>query len=98
MVTEKISLSQPFYPDNRSTSDFQISRLDLNWEGQEINIHLLDPSTGIRRSFAYEGETATNLMIALNKANLSIKSLHRRVLEHLIADGKLAGSVEGEPD
>lgn len=40
---------------------------------------------------------ATNMIIALNKANLSVKSLQRRIFEALIADGHLSGSVTGTP-
>ena len=37
-------------------------------------------------------------MKALNKADLSVKSLHRRVLERLIADSFLPGLVSGSPE
>jgi hypothetical protein len=53
----------------------------------------IDPSTP-----PAEKTKALNLMIALNKANLTVKSLQRRVLEQLAADGLLAGSVTGTPD
>jgi hypothetical protein len=49
-------------------------------------------------SIGYEGTEATNLMVALNKANLSTKSLHRRIMEKAIADGKLSGTISGVPD
>ncbi len=39
-----------------------------------------------------------NAMVALNTANLSIKSPQRRILERLVADGKLTGSIAGTPD
>jgi hypothetical protein len=38
------------------------------------------------------------MMISLNKVNLSVKSLHRRVIEQLINDGKLDGTISGSPD
>ncbi len=50
------------------------------------------------REFRYEGSIAMTLLLALNTANLTIKSLERRVLERLIADGLLAGAVTGLPD
>lgn len=40
---------------------------------------------------------ATNMIVALNKANLTIKSLERRIFEQLIADGHLSGSLTGTP-
>jgi hypothetical protein len=97
-MAERIDLTTPFQPDPRQSSQFYIARLDLNWEQQHIGIHLADPVTGIRRSFGYEGETAQTMMTQLNKANLSTNSLHKRVIEQLINDGKLSGSVAGTPD
>lgn len=45
------------------------------------------------------GENATTLMRALNKANLSTKSLQRRVIEQGVADGKWpALTINGVPD
>jgi len=45
------------------------------------------------------GLTTATLLAALNTANLSTKSLQKRVLERLIADGKLPpGAVSGTPD
>jgi hypothetical protein len=52
----------------------------------------------VYRRASAEKTKALNLMIALNKANLTVKSLQRRVLEQLAADGLLAGSVTGTPD
>jgi hypothetical protein len=44
-----------------------------------------------------DAEAAT-LIKALNKANLSTKSLERRALEHLVAEGKIpAASITGVP-
>lgn len=37
------------------------------------------------------------LVNALNTANLSVKSLHRRIMERLIADGKITGTISGTP-
>jgi hypothetical protein len=45
------------------------------------------------------GTVAAQMLSALNTANLTTKSLQQRVLERLIADGKLpAGAVTGIPD
>jgi len=38
-------------------------------------------------------------MLGLNKADLSAKSLNRRAIEKMQADGKLGtGTITGEPD
>ena len=49
-------------------------------------------------SVGWEGAIATTLMVALNKANLSVKSLNRRIMERAVADGKLSGTISGTPD
>jgi hypothetical protein len=47
----------------------------------------------------YEDAAADALLIGLNKANLSVKSLEKRVTETCQADGKLgAGAITGAPD
>jgi len=49
-------------------------------------------------SIEYEGSMATTLMKALNKADLSVKSLQRRIMERAVSDGKLNGTISGTPD
>lgn len=92
---EKITLTTPI-----STTDlinYTVKRLDLNWSDAILHVDVLS-NIGKQFSHEYRGIDATNKMIALNKANLSVKSLHRRILEQLITDGILAGTVEGTPD
>jgi len=58
------------------------------------------------KEFRYGGPAGTdadrtkahNLMVALNKANLTIKSLQKRILEQLTTDGLLLGTVNGTPE
>lgn len=42
--------------------------------------------------------TGAVLIAGLNVANLSTRSLVRRIYERLLADGHLAGTVAGSPD
>ena len=51
-----------------------------------------------RSSYSYHGQEATNLIKFLNTANLTTKSMHKRILEKLSNDGKLPGTVQGAPD
>lgn len=44
------------------------------------------------------GATATTLMNGLNTANLTLKSLHRRVMEWLVANRGYVAAVSGTPD
>ncbi len=71
--------------------------LYLNWEKATIKAGFRGDN-GEYTSIGYEGTEATNLMIVLNKANLTVKSLHHRVMEKAVADGKLSGTISGTPD
>jgi hypothetical protein len=82
---------------------FRVTVLALDWLNRRIDVRLRDWDGEIfgqrELSANYTGETATNLMIALNKANLTTTSLQKRVIQQLVTDGKLpAGSVTGTPD
>lgn len=53
---------------------------------------------GHRKSHQWIGASADNDIVALNKVNLSTKSLHKRIMEKLIDDGIIAGTIAGSPD
>lgn len=91
---EQIDLTVPITAP--STSTYRVIRLILDWPNGEIDITLADEN-GKTATFGYRNAEATALMLTLNTANLSVKSLHKRILEKLIADGKLAGTVSGTP-
>lgn len=94
-MAEKLDLTTAVTtPD---VTSYRVSQLVLDWDGQHIGIFLVGPN-GERRTETYNGSTAKTLMIALNKANLTANSLHKRVLNQLVTDGKLAGTVSGTPD
>jgi len=89
------------------TSTYSLVRLDLQFAGGSIGIELRG-SNGERKEISLSnspgddvtppGTEITDLLIALNKANLSTKSLHKRVMEKLIADGLIDGTISGTPD
>jgi hypothetical protein len=96
-MSETLTLTTAEITPQISTTDYRVVRLWLGWDEQLIVIQLRG-TNGERREFRYEGQTAIDLMVALNKANLTIKSLQRRLLERLVADGFLAGAVTGAPE
>lgn len=49
-------------------------------------------------SHTWTGSVANDDIIALNKANLTNNSLEKRILNRLILDGVIAGTVSGSPD
>ena len=69
----------------------------LNWEQGTFKIGFRGDN-GEYTSIGYEGTEATTLMRALNRANLSTKSLHRRIMEKAVSDGKLNGTISGAPE
>lgn len=95
-MAEKLTLAAPqTFP---SILDFSVERMDLNRRDSRIHIEVIS-NTGVRKEHDYVGADAMTKMIALNKANLSIKSLERRIIEQLQADGVLpAGTISGTPD
>ncbi len=80
-----------------SNTGYTVDELRLNW-GKERILVVLRGSNGEQVHFSYHGAEATTLMQGLNKANLSANSLHKRILDRLVSDGKLVGTVSGTPD
>lgn len=68
----------------------------MDWDGALIQI-LLKDNNGAQLNFSYNGVTATAMMVLLNKANLTSNSLHKRILNQLVSEGKLLGTVSGVP-
>lgn len=62
-----------------------------------VDIHLKD-NNGAKYQHQYKGNQAVNMIKQLNTANLTTKSMHKRILEKLSADGVLPGTVTGTPD
>lgn len=79
-----------------SITSYRVSRLVLDLPAKQLWIALLD-NNDQDHGYSYEGDPAVTLMNALNTANLSVKSLQRRILEKLAADGLLVGTIGGTP-
>lgn len=96
---ERIDLAAPYQPDPRTASDFRVARLDLNRRAQSVVVELVSADGAISYPpIVYDGAEAVALITALNKANLALKSLNTRILEKLVADGKLVGTIAGAAD
>jgi hypothetical protein len=102
---EELVLSAPVVVPASTTDRYRVVALTLNLEAAStpssapglILIDLRD-NLGVRSSYRYEGQTATDMIKFLNTANLTTKSMHKRILERLSADGLLVGTVTGTPD
>jgi len=90
---ESLTLTLP-----QAVTTYQVQKIVFDWAGANIKVFVKDTQGDVVR-VNYNGTQATNLMVALNKANLSTQSLHSRVLNQLATDGKLpSGTVTGIPD
>lgn len=94
-AAEQFDLAAPVTPP--SITSWRVDELHLQWTARVIEVVLVGPN-GERKTHLYTGQTAANLMVALNKANLSTSSLQKRVLERLATDGVISGTVSGTPD
>lgn len=92
---EQLTLATPVQPP--TLTSYRVDTLSLHWSDASIAIGLRGPN-GETATFTYTGPQATVLMQVLNTSDLSTKSLHRRILEKLAADGYLTGSITGSPD
>lgn len=94
---ERLTLAIPAVTPAITLSGWEIDELALRWRQAVIAIQLVG-TNGEQKEERIEGETARTLMKALNTANLSIKSLHRRLMEWLIANRGYIGTIDGTPD
>ncbi len=95
-MAEQINLASPARAAPGTTT-WRPVLLHLNWEKATIKVGFRGDN-GEYTSIGYDGAQATALMTALNKANLTTESLHRRLMERAIMDGKLTGTISGVPD
>jgi len=93
---EQVDLTTPI--TKPAISYYSVSRLGLDWDAARIEIHLKFAPTGEELIVGYSGVEATNLMVIMNKKNFSTVSMQKTILQKLIADGKLAGTISGSPD
>ena len=100
---EQIDLTTAVQID-AGAQNFRVARVLLDWEGATIAVKLREASGGVFVEdgkiieIYWEGSEATTLMIQLNKVDLSVKSLHKRIIEQAQTDGKLGtGTISGTP-
>lgn len=79
-------------------SGFIVRNVNLVWRGPNSYIYIVVEGAGSIITHEYSGVEAETTLKGLNTANLSAKSLHKRVLEKLVLDGILTGTISGVPD
>jgi len=95
-MAEKLDLTTPT-PSIPGVNNYTVDKLILDNGGSRIDVFLL-ANNGEQLRHSYYDSEADSLMVSLNKADLSTNSLQRRILQRLINDGVLIGSVSGTPD
>jgi len=100
-MAEKIDLTTPI-AGTASRNNYTVIGVVLYWGLNEtdayIKARLLGDDGLVVSHNVGQGPVARTRMIALNKANLSSNSLQKRVLDQLVTDGVLAGTISGTPD
>ncbi len=95
-MPEVLTLTSTIVVPDRTT--YRVVRLVLDWNAQVVQVNTCG-SDNVDLFHEYLGSEAVALMTVLNTANLSTASLHKRVLQKLVTDGKLpAGTVSGTPE
>ena len=89
-MPQKIRLTVP-------VEDYEVSALNLRFLDGLIEIEMTN-TNGDRLIHLIQNPQATVLMRALNKADLSTNSLQKRIMERLVTDGVLTGTISGTPD
>jgi hypothetical protein len=102
-MSERLTLTEPQIKPEVVTSTYVIVTIILDIQNRLFLVRLKDNNNNIRE-FSYGGrapsvleadrQKAILLIKQLNTANLTIKSLQRRIFEQLIADGKITGSID----
>lgn len=99
-MAEQIDYGAPLQANSGSTF-LKAQELELSLEKGTIRVVFIG-ANGVRIVCFWrdsDGEGATTKIVALNKANLSTKSLLRRLIEQAVADGKIpTGTISGLPD
>jgi len=103
VLTDPVT-TPPVNTPSKTTTKYHVVAITLNMEalgpaGEPGFVHIaLKSDSGNLLTHFYEGPQAQTMIKTLNTANLTTKSLHKRVLEKLAADGVLPGTVNGTPD
>jgi hypothetical protein len=80
-----------------SNTQYTVAALHLDWTAQSIVVEMTGVN-GERLTKAYTPTTTptgSSLLVSLNKANLTTRSLNQRIFDRLILDGVLVGTVAG---
>lgn len=98
-MAERIILSAPIVTQH-TLDVWRLAEVLLRREpSPTIVIRLVGPN-GEQQAISYDGSTAQTMLVALNKANLSTRSLTARIFDRLVSDYPqlFTGTVDATPD
>lgn len=102
---EELQLTDPVVAPEQVTTKYRLTSLTLSLDavlpgasGPGVVAVALVSNLGAPLHHQYIGQPAVDMIKWLNTANFTTKSLHKRILERLTADGVLSGTVVGAPD
>ena len=95
VAIEQLDLTAPLTPP--STTSWRVDEIRMAWTAKLVVVVFLG-SNGERQECRTEDTAAVTLMTALNTANLTSNSLHKRAINHYVSTGCLGtGSITGSP-
>lgn len=104
-MAEELVLTTPEVEPAKSTTKYQVVMSIFDWEGQHVQFVVKGENNRIHAQYGgpmatqAEKDEATKFMRTMNTANFTTKSMQKRILEKLVADGKIPpGTVQGSPD
>lgn len=96
-MVEQVDLTSPIMVDPGATV-LKVANVYLQiLPAPLIKIRLSDDA-GRTVEHSYEGGVALTLLQQLNVADNSTTSLHKRIMQRLISDGVITGTISGTPD
>ena len=96
-MPEQLTLTDPEVTPPKVTTDYRVVFVQKDVEAKRFIVRVRG-TNGEVKEFREDDDAAITVIKALNKSNNSVKSEQKRILEKLVADGKLNGTVEGTPD
>lgn len=97
-MAESLVLDTPEVIPAKQTTDYRVVYEMKNLETRIFEVGVRG-TNGEYIPARYVGDAAEQIIRQLNKADLSVKSEHKRILERLVADGFLKpGTVQGTPE
>ena len=77
---------------------YEITMLTLDWNHGRIVVRLKGANGLVKEVVFGDKANARAMMKSLNRADFTVKSLQRRIMERLLSGGHLQGTISGSPD